>query len=566
MAETLINIPIGVNTWVNLCTEAGINTGTPMEARNVGSSDIYITRSYTQPSVDLSTVGYTILRRDNGLSFKSQTGDPCIWAFSNSEGGAINVEVSGPVDYYPQTAYGENATADSTPVIQIKGISGISGKTRRTTVGSGTVSSNGEVLIASTGTDATGLAGISSEMVLPDRPGQGQKAILSVQFAPPAAGNIQFAGLNNPGNGYNFVYLGTAFGILRRSHGEQEIQELTITVAAAGAEVAVVTVDGAPYNVNLTAGTTATNAAQIATRLNAEPTLANWQFHQNGNVVVARYDLARPVAGVFAFTSATAQAAWVQIVAGAAAVNYFTPQALWNANTSPDIVPTNGNVYLIQAQPGYGVVVFSVLDWNLGQFVTVHRIKYPNTSQEPIVSNPSMLVGISTVNQGNTTDIRLQAADLAGFIEGKNVLTDPPRGADVTKTGVGGTEVPLITLRNRLATPTGRSNLAETKIIDVEVLTDSTKGMVFNIYVNGVLTGARFSYVDKDNSITSIDTSATAVTGTRRGQLISVAGVPARFTPEDLFIGSGDTITVTGRVTSGAASEATVLINYREDR
>lgn len=464
----------------------------------------------------------------------------------------------------PFTAFNELAVAAPDPIIQILGMRGINGKTFELEILTGTTSASNGELVVSTGTNANGLASIVSTRTIAYRPGQGLKSMFTARFTTGVADSLQLAGLNNASNGFNFGYSGATFGINRRFDGAQEIQDLQVTTSASGSENATITVDGTGFTVPLTNLTVQGNAREIADSLQTQ--VANWNFEQNDDTVVARSSLASTISGAFSFSSSTAEATWTQVAAGVEATVDFVAQTNWNINTMLGIDPTKGNVYQIQMQYlGYGQALFSVEDTETGNLTKVHRIKYANANTSPIVTDPTFTVGISAINEGNTSDLLVRTGSLAAFTEGLIKVTEPPRAFDITVGSIGLTEIPLFSIRNRLVSPASIGNLAEIINFTITGFTDSTKGMVFRLYLNGTLTAYDFDYVDKAGSISSIDTSATAVAGTSSFPSIATSATPSVITPGSLILGNGDILTITAAVTATPAASATLAVVWQED-
>jgi hypothetical protein len=491
-----------------------------------------------------------------------------ITRFQTDEGAPIEVKRLSPLpvvdNSLPFTAFNELATATPDPIIQILGMRGINGKTFELEILGGTVTSSNGELICSTGVNAAGLAALTSSRTIAYRPGQGLKSMFTARFTQGVADSLQLAGLNNAGNGFNFGYSGETFGINRRFDGAQEIQDLQVTVAASGAEDATVTVDGVGYTVSLTAITIPGNAREIADSLNTQ--VPNWDFEQNDDTVVARSTLAVSISGAFSFSSSTAAATWTQIASGIEADIDFTPQDEWNIDKMPKLNPIKGNVYKITIQYlGYGAIVFSAENPETGRLTKVHRIQYANANTKPVVTDPTFTLGISAINEGNTSDVIVRTSSLAAFNEGLIKVTEPPRAFDITVTGITDTEVPIFSIRNRLVAPASIGNLAEIINFDITGYTDSDKGMIFRLYLNGTLTGYNFNYVEKIGSISSIDTSATAVAGPSSFPSIATPSTPSRIIPKGLILENGDLLTVTAQSLIAAPAFAVLAIVWQED-
>lgn len=560
MADTLPNVSVPGNTWVELYAATGITPGAALFVENLGVSPLRIAIQETTPLAGHDA--HRILETDETI------GGVGVWVFSQSDAGKVNARAASSTPALPNdiplTAFGEVSAAQPSPVVQILAANGLTDKILIATVDTGTITTTGlGEITASTGTGAGGLGSAVSEKFTPYRPGQGVKGLFTARFTAGVANSLQLAGLNNSGNGFNFGFINTLFGIIRRHSGIQEIQELEVSTAATGGETATVTVDGTAFMVPLTAGTANKNAGEIADSLTAQ--VPGWRFQQDGAIVTARKDLALVVSGAFAFSSSTAVAAWTQIDAGVAAIIDFIPQTAWNINTVPALDPTKGNVYQIVMQYlGYGAIVFAIEDSTTGRLIDVHRIQYANANVQPSVINPAMVIGVSAINAGNTSNIDVHTGSMATFNEGTDILTSTARTATASAS-IGVTETPLLTIRNRLTSPAGGANLAEFKILDITAASDTNKATIFRIYLNGVLTGADFSLVDAANSITSIDTASTAVTGTPISIITALSGAVAESSPERAFIGASDQITITGQVTVGADADMTVVVNYQED-
>lgn len=89
MPDTLQNVKIPANRWVDLYAETGITVGAPISVQNVGTADVYLTVAADEPPVDYEA--YNIVMRDNGIRLRNSAGDSGAWAFVPAEGGEINV-------------------------------------------------------------------------------------------------------------------------------------------------------------------------------------------------------------------------------------------------------------------------------------------------------------------------------------------------------------------------------------------------------------------------------------------------------------------------------------------
>lgn len=86
MADTLPNIPLPANTWVDLYAESGITPGTQILTQNIGASNIRLHASLAEPTVE----GYR--RAAAGQEAINDAGDSGAWAYSPVVDGLVNVK------------------------------------------------------------------------------------------------------------------------------------------------------------------------------------------------------------------------------------------------------------------------------------------------------------------------------------------------------------------------------------------------------------------------------------------------------------------------------------------
>lgn len=119
MSDTLPNIPITPNKWVNLYEQSGIDVGKQVSVYNVGASDLFIAVTETEPSVDSDS--YIVLK-PRGLPFTNHVGDSGLWAFSGNCKGLVNVGKTVPLtphDYLLEVRKG-NVLGSSTSGIVMR--------------------------------------------------------------------------------------------------------------------------------------------------------------------------------------------------------------------------------------------------------------------------------------------------------------------------------------------------------------------------------------------------------------------------------------------------------------
>lgn len=89
MADTINNITLQPNVWVDLYAESGISVGTAISVQNIGVFDVNLTVRATQPSLDHNA--YNVVQKDNGISYRNSAGDSGAWALCPNGVGKINV-------------------------------------------------------------------------------------------------------------------------------------------------------------------------------------------------------------------------------------------------------------------------------------------------------------------------------------------------------------------------------------------------------------------------------------------------------------------------------------------
>lgn len=87
MSDTLPNIILPPQTWVDLYAQSGINVGLQILAQNIGVCDVYLTTQTIQPSDDSA---HQIIKR--GQFAINDAGDSGAWAYCRM-GGLINVRI-----------------------------------------------------------------------------------------------------------------------------------------------------------------------------------------------------------------------------------------------------------------------------------------------------------------------------------------------------------------------------------------------------------------------------------------------------------------------------------------
>ena len=482
------------------------------------------------------------------------------------------------------TAFGSLSVSQTRPEVQVDAIYGLRSKTDveviSATGGSVVVedTGTGNEFKCSSGTSVGGYGVVRSRRAAAYRPGQGILMRWTARFSTPVALSAQRAGGINAENEISFGYTGTDFGIFKRANGKLEIQTLTITTPAAGAETATITLAGVAYTVSLTAGTAAHNAYQIANDSDFAAGSA-WIARQNGNTVTFLAQSTGDKTGTMSFSSTgAAVGSLVETRAGAAPTDEFIVQDDWNVDqmdgTGPSgmtLDPSKGNVYQIKFQYlGYGAITFYIEHDITGDFVPVHFIQYANTNTSPSVSNPSFKIGWFAASLGSTTNVVTYGS--SGFIgiEGDQQPRRLPDAQVADKSGIGTSYTNVLTIRNR-RTFNGLVNLAEILPSLVEVAVDGIKISQYQIILNATLGGTpNWTFEDEDHSIVEYDIAGTTATLGTDSQLV-LAGVLGKTSSAsnmlidyDLHLVPGDTLTVAVKTSSGT-TDAAASVSWLED-
>ena len=467
----------------------------------------------------------------------------------------------------PKTAFGELQVAQMTPIIQITAQYGFRAEVESASIG-GTATAADSKFIVSTGVGASSISSIGSTRLATYRAGQGLLARYTSLFTTGVANSSQVAGLLTSESILGFGYNGLDFGIVHAKGGELEQWELQITAGAGGAENATITIDGNPYIVPFTAGVPEKNVYEAAVSLNSQ--VPGYGFSSYDDILVCLAKLPDLGAGAFTFSSATATGIFTKIKDGLLPPETWVNKADWNVNPNIDIDTTLGNVYQIQMQYlGFGGIKFYIENPETALFELVHIIKYANTSTVPSVSNPIFRIGWAARNTGNTSDIIVQGASGAIFIEGDIVVDGASVGASQTQASVSTTKTSIISLQNR-RTYYGTANRAEIIGRSLVLSTDTSKTAKFELILNPTVpVGQYLEFEDGgDDNLGELSRSAATITG---GQVIAaydvkslssfkvdIGDVTSRLQP-------GDILCIAASVSSGAASEMSAALTWQDD-
>lgn len=463
------------------------------------------------------------------------------------------------------TAFGEVATAQNVPITQITAqYSLLEGTlTVLDNNSSGSAFAQDSLFQAESGTDPAGLAAILTSKQLAYRAGQGALARISAIFDIPADNYQQGAGLINSEDVFAFGSVNSEFGVIHSFNGVVEAQELTITVPAAGAENATITLDGTPYSVPLTASTVEVNAWEIAESLTAQDSVH--RCTSNGNTVYV-LNIVSKATTTYSFTSGTAVAAFVQKAVGAAPTTVLIPQSDWNIDTMNTLNIDKLNDYQVQYN---GVIEFSIQDSTTGMMNLVHRIEHTNNNILPSASNPIFRVGWLIQNKGNIINKSIKGSFASSFIEGVPVADAPPRALTASAVGIATSATNLIAFRNR--THFGdKVNRIAVLLKFLSFATQANKPVFFELIIDPVFSSpVDFEYQNKEGSTIEFTKDNVLVTG---GQIVGATTVVSG--PSQIIdasknilasIGPSTVFCISARVSSGAAGDMQASVTFQED-
>lgn len=462
-------------------------------------------------------------------------------------------------------AFGDIVTSQDIPVIQATGAyEFIPANFRSYTSISGSTIATSKMLVASCGTTAFGYGAIQSFRSINYKAGQGALVRFSGLFSGSASSHWSGIGLVNVSDEFSFGYDGNTFGIWHRYNGVSECRTITVTASSSGSTNLTLTLNTVAYVIPLTPGTIAHNCYEIATWLNANQSI--WTADQVGNTVIIISQSDGAKSGTYTYSHATSTASITQNKAGATKSSTHIPQSQWNGYKVSNLLPTLGNNYAIQFKYGFGNVRFFIENKQTSKYMLVHTIKFANTNTAASVSQPSMLVGWYSASVGSTTDISVRVSECSGFIQGVSKNIRNPRSVSFTQS-VTTVLTNVLTIRNR-KTYNFIHNQVELEPIHLSIASESAKNVEIQIRTNPTFSGDTNYSTTGTNLISDVDytpntvTGGTAITGftlsSNQSSDVDLKTFEIRL-PPSLYV------SVSARITSGAASNVTAILTYLED-
>lgn len=254
----------------------------------------------------------------------------------------------------------------------------------------------------------------------------------------------------------------------------------------------------------------------------------------------------------------------------------FVPQSNFNIDrldgsgrSGFTIDPTKGNVYSIKfGYLGFANIYFEVLSTN-GEWITFHRINYPNTSTITHIANSMLPIRSEVGNTGNNTDIRISTGSVsAGIVDGAG--TDPSTrsfSSQGLSTTVSATTGVFVAFKNK-ATFNSISNYVPALLDLISVAVDGNKNMTLQLWKNPTLTNSP-TWADVDsNSVLQRATNATITPGT--GQLLLSVNIQKigdffqYVTNLDFLLYAGEHVAFTWVTSTGVTSQVDLGIRWSE--
>lgn len=432
----------------------------------------------------------------------------------------------------PSTAFGEVTVAEMTPLVQMQFVYGANPRLVQTiTGGSGTTSTANSVITVSTGTTIGSHEHVESVAHAKNYPGQGRLARWTALY--PTGGvatGEAIAGIGNDEDGLFFGFEGIGFGILHRSDGRYEYQELAISNGAtiAGGTITI-TLDGVATEVEVVNG----DSPQAVVRAIVATAFTQWDHDADGAEVIYYSHLASDKTGLFSLVdtdSTGVVGVFTELVQGVVSTDDWIPQTDWNvdnldgdddgANPSGMLLDTTlGNVYQVQFQwLGFGEIRFRIENPATGRLIIVHRIKYTNSQTMPSLQNPTLPMFLGVDNGSTGFDIKIQASSMAVFVEGRiNPATEGVASSAIgTASGDITTETPLLCVRGKRVFQGVENRVAWIpKVLSFSAAgTGGAKFTTLRVTINPIIGGDPvFNDLSTATSILETDTLGTTLTG-----------------------------------------------------
>lgn len=230
--------------------------------------------------------------------------------------------------------------------------------------------------------------------------------------------------------------------------------------------------------------------------------------------------------------------------------------------------PNTLNIFRLQY--GYlGVFgcIFSVINLENNQWVEFHFIPLTNSRTTPQFINPSLWFQIFVQNTTNTTDVRVSAASFSAFVEGKRARLDSNYGTNAQRS-VSTTRLPVLTIKTN-TTLNGVTTNGTIRLRSISLASAANVPILLQAIKNATLGGTpSFVPIDSAQSLASVDTAATTVTGGNVVWNTTVGAAGHTFADVsdfDIDLHPDETLTLASQAISGAANVHLITTNWSED-
>ena len=227
---------------------------------------------------------------------------------------------------------------------------------------------------------------------------------------------------------------------------------------------------------------------------------------------------------------------------------------------------TKLNVFQIEFQYlGAGMITFSIENPVTGRFFEFHRLVYANQNIVPSLYNPTMPLRLLAENTGNTTDITIKSASMAGFVQGIDTHYGVTHSVDALKPILASTETNVLSVRSKASLTGGITNRVRSQLIALSFSNEGTKDVTIRLYGNADVTTPVYSDVNSGGSTLEYDTAGTFVSGAHKILTFAIAKNSSDkvFLQElGLMLSPNDTFTVTAD--SASSSDVSVGEIFKE--
>lgn len=483
------------------------------------------------------------------------------------------VEIVGPT-----SAFGELVVVTPKPFAALRFDNGIlSQKAMVELSGSGSITTSAGLAVVSSGATAGSVARVCSTEIVRYTPGQGIEARFSFLFSAGVAGTTQAVGLGDCENAVAIGMNGTTLAMLRRSGGQREIRELTVSGAATGAGSITITLDGgAGVTVPISGAMSIGEVAREIADADYSGESGGWTTAYGGGSVSFRAVDTDTRSGAYTFGAGAtgAAASFAQTAAAVQATDTWVDAVDFSSDSAdgtgalPAIDVTKGQVGKASFQwLGFGMLEIRIENPATGEFSPVHSVEYANANTVPSVSQPNMPIMVEVDNGATAADVTARSASIAVFVLGDIVSNGPRYGHEATAT-IGTTETPILALRLSETDLTGDTARVRAFVDEISLGTESGKITTFRGLLNPTLVGAPTWTAVAAESLMSTSEDATSITG---GTLVfvdvlgGIDGHEHRPAGGHVVMSPGDILVITGKVSSGVASAMLVTPVWTED-